>query len=93
MQVELLPQASVATEVTVVVPTGNDEPEAGVLTTVTAPEQLSVAVTVKLTTATQALEGVATEMLAGQVIVGAVTSFTVIIWVQSVVLPAASFAR
>ena len=39
-----LPAASVATAVTVVVPFGNDEPDGGLLTTVT-PGQLSVAVT------------------------------------------------
>lgn len=44
-QVDWLPQASVATEVTVVVPIGKAKPEAGVLTMVTVPPQLSVAVT------------------------------------------------
>ena len=43
VQLAVLPDASVAVAVTVVVPTGNTEPEAGVETTVT-PEQLSVAV-------------------------------------------------
>ena len=49
-QLSLLPAASVATDLTVVVPLGNVEPDAGVETTVT-PGQLSLAVTVKLTTA------------------------------------------
>ena len=39
-----LPAASVAVTLTVVVPTLKVEPEAGVLTIVTAPEQLSVGV-------------------------------------------------
>ena len=45
VQVEVLPDASVAVEVTVVVPFGKVEPEGGSLTTVT-PGLLSVAVTV-----------------------------------------------
>lgn len=40
--VELFPAASVAVTVTVVVPTGKVEPLAGLATTVTSPEQLSV---------------------------------------------------
>ena len=43
-----LPEASVATLVTVVVPTGKVEPKGGVETTVTLP-QLSVALTEKVT--------------------------------------------
>jgi hypothetical protein len=46
VQAETLPAASVAVEVTVVVPIGKKLPEAGELTTVT-PGQLSVAGTVK----------------------------------------------
>ena len=49
-QLSLFPAASVATLFTVVVPLGNAEPEVGVETTVT-PGQLSLAVTVKFTTA------------------------------------------
>ena len=49
-QLSLFPAASVATDLTVVVPLGNVEPDAGVETTVT-PGQLSLAVTVKFTTA------------------------------------------
>src|SRR6266576_5657309 len=48
--VSVFPAASVAVDVTVVAPLGNTEPEAGLLTTLT-PAQLSVAVTVKVTTA------------------------------------------
>jgi hypothetical protein len=43
LQVAVLPDASVAVQVTVVVPTGNVEPEGGLQATVT-PEQLSDAV-------------------------------------------------
>ena len=49
VQVEVLPAASVAVEVTVVDPTGKNDPEAGEFVTVA--EQLSVAVVVKLTVA------------------------------------------
>ena len=64
----MLPLASVATEVTVVVPIGNVEPEAGVETT--DEEQLSVVVTEKVTTAPHEPASVLTDMLAGQAIVG-----------------------
>ena len=49
LQVAVLPEASVAVQVTVVTPTGKQLPEGGVQTTVT-PGQLSLAVVVKLTT-------------------------------------------
>ena len=48
-QVAVLPEASVAVQVTVVVPGGKGEPDGGTQTTVT-PGQLSEAVTVKLAT-------------------------------------------
>ena len=44
VQLDVLPDASVAVLVTVVVPSGKVEPDGGLLTTVT-PGQLSVAVT------------------------------------------------
>ena len=44
-------QESVATHLTVVVPTGKTDPEGGVQTTVTGPGQSSVAVTLEFTTA------------------------------------------
>ena len=47
--VTVLPEASVAVDVTIVVPTEKNEPDDGTDTTFT--EQLSVAVTLKLTTA------------------------------------------
>jgi hypothetical protein len=93
VQVLLLPHASVAVEVTVVVPIGNANPLAGLLTIVIGPAQLSVAVTVKFTTAVQLPTGVVTLILAGQVITGAVWSFTVIICVHSAKLPHTSVAR
>ena len=49
LQVAVLPEASVAVQVTVVVPTGKQLPEGGLQTT-TTPGQLSLAVVVKLTT-------------------------------------------
>ena len=87
-----MPQASVAVDVTVVVPIGNAVPEAGVLTIVTAPAQLSVAVTEKFTTAVQLPTGVVTLIFAGQVITGAVWSFTVIVCVHWLKLPHTSVA-
>ncbi len=92
VQDELLPQASVAVEVTVVVPKENTEPDAGTETIATAPLQLSVAVGVKFTTAVQEPIGVETVIFAGQVITGAVTSFTVIICVHNAELPHTSVA-
>jgi hypothetical protein len=55
LQVLVLLEASVAVAFTVVVPTVNTDPEAGVLATVT-PGQLSVAVTVKSTAIDVAVE-------------------------------------
>jgi hypothetical protein len=48
--VRVLPAASVAILLTMVVPSGKDEPDGGLVTTVTA-EQSSLASTIKLTTA------------------------------------------
>jgi len=47
--VAVFPQASVAIIFTVVIPTGNVSPEAGMLLTVTGPRQLSTAVIKKVT--------------------------------------------
>ena len=63
-----LPDASVATEVTVVFPIGKNEPEGGVLTTVT--EQLSVAGTLKVTVLPHVPRGVDTVISEGQLITG-----------------------
>ncbi len=84
-QVAVLPEASVAVQVTVVVPIGMAEPDGGTQATVT-PGQLSVAVGGgKVTTvavgAGQA--GAATAMMfVGQVIVGGCVSLTVTVKVQ-----------
>ncbi len=72
MHVLLLPQTSVAVEVTVVIPIGNILPDAGELVIVTGPAQLSVAVTANVTTAVHEPTGVVTVIGVGQVITGAV---------------------
>src|SRR5258705_153513 len=64
-----LPSASVGRLGTVVTPTGKLEPDGGVLTTV-GTEQLSVAVTLKSTTALAWPTGMTTEMLAGRLSTG-----------------------
>jgi hypothetical protein len=74
-QLALLPQASVAVQVTVVVPTGNVLPEGGLQTTVGAGPQLSVAVVVKLTTLLHS----PTMMSSGQSITGGVVSTTLMV--------------
>ncbi len=76
-QEAVLPDASVAVEFTVVVPTGKTLPDAGTETTVT-PGQLSEGVTVKFTS-WAAPHNV---ILEGQVIVGAWVSLTVTVNVQ-----------
>src|SRR6185295_15494119 len=77
LQVAVLPEASVAVQVTVVTPTGKQLPEGGLQTTVT-PGQLSLAVVVKLTTMQGSLTVAVTAVtLAGQVITGGCVSFTV----------------
>ena len=81
-QVAVLPAASVAVEVTVVVPTGKRLPDAGTLATVT-PGQLSLADgAAKFTNAPQTPGEVLAVIFAGQVIVGGCTSFTVMVKVQ-----------
>ena len=80
----VLPEASVAVQVTVVVPTGKADPEGGTQTTVT-PGQLSDAVGAKVTGVLFAggqVAAAATAMLAGQVIVGGWVSFTLTVNVQ-----------
>ena len=63
-----LPDASVATEMTVVFPIGKNDPDGGVLTTIT--EQLSVAGTLKVTFFPQVPAGVDTVISEGQFITG-----------------------
>jgi hypothetical protein len=82
MQVLELPAASVAVLVTVVVPSGNVAPDAGVETTVTV-EQSSLARTVKLTAAEQLPGSLGTMMLAGQTMEGGELSVTVTVNVQA----------
>jgi hypothetical protein len=75
VHVAVLPAASVAVATTVVTPTGNVDPDGGVATTVTAPAQVSVAVTTKFTwLLLHWPASLLTTMLAGQVICGGVTS-------------------
>src|SRR6185436_11280452 len=74
-----LPLASVAMLVTVVVPMGKVLPLGGRLTTLTAPAQLSVAVTTKVTLLRAHWPGSAsrTRLFVGQLIVGPSVSFTI----------------
>src|SRR5439155_26599190 len=72
-QLEVLPCASVAVLVTVVVPTAKLLPLAGLFDTVT-PGQLSVAVTLNVTLLLPAPGAASTTMFAGQVIAGACVS-------------------
>lgn len=80
LHVAVLPDASVAVHVTVVVPTGNGVPEGGTHATVT-PGQLSVATgSAKVPTAAVAigqLAGATAVTLVGQVMVGGCVSLTV----------------
>jgi len=80
-QEAVLPEASVAVQVTVVVPFKKVEPDGGLQLTV-APGQLSVTVAEKLTTAEHWPGSVLVTMLAGQEIVGGVSSTTVTMAVQ-----------
>ena len=93
VQVAVLPDVSVAVQVTVVVPTGRIEPLGGVHTEVT-PGQLSDTVgagkvTVALLEIGQVCAATAVTF-AGQVIVGGCVSLTVIVNEQLAVLPEAS---
>ncbi len=90
--VVVLPCASVTVLVTVVVPTGNVEPEAGVLVTEPTPGQLSVAEVVKVTTAPHTPASLLTVMPAGTVNAGFSVSFTVTLKLPVVLLPCASVA-
>src|SRR5215475_10390820 len=76
----VLPDVSVAVQVTVVVPTGNIEPDAGVQLVVT-PGQLSLAVGAAYVAVTAVVTGHVTAAtavtLAGQLIDGGCVSFTV----------------
>jgi hypothetical protein len=89
-QVAELPLASVAVHVTDVVPKAYVLPDAGEHATVTG--QLSVAVAEYVTTALHCPGSLFCVMLAGQVMTGNSTSFTVTLNVQVAVLPDASVA-
>ena len=79
LQVAVLPEASVAVQVTVVTPVGKQLPEGGVQTTVT-PGQLSEAVVVKFVTVQGSLTLADTAvMFAGQVMTGGCVSCTVMV--------------
>src|ERR1043165_2924474 len=77
VQVLLLPAVSTATFVTVVVPTGNEDPLAGVLFWLATLPQLSEAVTLNVTLLAHAPAAALTVMFVGQLIVGACLSSTV----------------
>src|SRR5437764_13429218 len=91
VQVLVLPEASVAVQVTVVVPLAKLEPEAGEQLVVT-PGQLSLAVGLKVTVCAQVPGAGLVKIFAGQVIVGFSVSFTVTVKVQVLVLLEASVA-
>jgi hypothetical protein len=86
---DILPAASVALQVTVVVPTGKLDPEDGVQVIVGEAVQLSVAVGVKLTFAAHCPTAVVVVMLVGQAMVGACVSLTVTVKLQLAPPPAA----
>jgi hypothetical protein len=90
-QLAVLPEASVAVQLTVVVPFGKLEPDGGVHTTPT-PGQLSVALAVKLTFAAHCPGAVLVLIFAGQVTVGGVWSTTLTLNWQVSLFPAASVA-
>ena len=94
-QVAVLPLASVAVQVTVVVPTGMMVPEAGTHATVT-PGQLSLAVGGGKSTTVAKVAGqvnaVTAVTLSGQSIVGGWVSFTVTVnWHETIVPPSTTF--
>jgi len=94
VQLLVFPTASVAVAVTVVVPTGNTEPEATLVETFAVP-QLSVAVGAEKVTGIDVsvvFSGRFTTMFAGHAMTGAVESITVMVWFALAVLPAASVA-
>ena len=91
LQVEVLPAASVAVLVTVVVPTAKLPLLAGELVTVT-PGQLSVALTLNVTLLLDAPGAALTLILAGQVICGGCVSLTITVKLHVLALPLLSRA-
>src|SRR3954462_14626190 len=91
LHVAVLPAPSTAVQFTEVVPTGNAMPEAG-MHCVVAPEQLSTAFTMNVTTAVALPASVILVMFVGHVIRGASVSLTVILKLPRAALPAPSVA-
>jgi hypothetical protein len=91
LHVALLPLASVAVLVTVIVPTGKLLPLAGTLTTLT-PGQLSVAVTTNVTLLEHVPANTFTTRLVEQVIAGNCVSLTVTVKLHVALLPLLSCA-
>ncbi len=87
----MLPEASFAVTVTAVVPSGNCEPEAGLLVTVTA-ETESLLLTLNVTGAEEAPGAATATMSGGHSTEGAVVSRTVTLKVPVALLPAESVA-
>src|ERR1041385_6249098 len=87
----LLPLASVATEMTVLVPSENSDPDGGVETTVKFVSQASLAVTVKMPGVPAGPAHSKTRLLE-QVMAGAVVSRTVTVKLHTLLLPLASVA-
>ena len=87
---EVFPDASVAMEVTVVVPSENTDPEGR--SEITDEEQLSVESILKLTTASHEPGSVCTFIVAGQEITGGSLSATVTLNEHVEIFPAASVA-
>src|SRR4051812_37091224 len=87
---ETFPEASVAVAFTVVIPTGNAFPEFEEVETVAV--QLSVAVTLKFTTALHEFASVFTVILEGTLRTGSSLSFTVTLNEHVLIFPEASVA-
>src|SRR5688500_4389560 len=87
----VLPAASTAVQLTVVVVRPNPEPDTGLQVVATAPLTMSIADALKLTGAPVAPVA-STVMLAGTVTTGGVVSTTVTVKLAEPVLPAASAA-
>ena len=91
LQVALLPEVSVAVQLTVVVPIGKIEPDGGTQLVMT-PGVLSVAVTMKVTTAEQSPVSLVLRMSGGQIILGVSASLMVTLKVTLVLLLEVSVA-
>ena len=87
-----LPAASVAVHVTLVVPTGNVEPDAGTQATVGNTPELSLAVTTKVTTTVPSGRASLTISTSGPSKLGGCVSTTLTVRIAVVELPAASTA-